>query len=384
MKLRKTLCVSLLLAVLLPVGAFAATIKGGETYALKQGDVIQDNFYVVAGEVSISGNVDGDLIAGGGSVTVSGSTSGDILAGGGDITILKEVKGDLRIAGGNVLVTSNVAGDLVVLGGNVRILSGATIGKDLLVLGGRLLLNGNVKGDVTVGVGEIEIDSKIDGDVYIKNSEKITIGANSVILGNLTYSGKNASMLNLSEGASIGGETIFKESKMFQRKEAQTILSAFLGFFAFLKLLALLIAVVLGVTIFKRFSFNVVETVVQNPGKELIRGFVVLIVVPVAIVLSFFSMVGFLVGTITLLAYISLIILSCVYSGVVFGIWAHKIITKREDIIVDWRTALLGTIALSLIVMTPIIGWIIGTFFFLVSLGSISNTVYNGVWLNRD
>src|SRR3989344_1421914 len=127
MKLRNTLCASLLLAVLFPVGAFAATIKGGETYSLKQSEVIKDNFYVGAGEVSIAGD--------------------------GDVAILDEVRGDLRVAGGNVLVTSNVAGDLVVLGGNVRILSGSTIGKDLLVLGGRLLLNGNVKGDVTVGVG---------------------------------------------------------------------------------------------------------------------------------------------------------------------------------------------------------------------------------------
>lgn len=384
MKLRNILCASLFLAVLLPVSAYAATIKGGETYSLKQGEVINDNFYVGAGEVSIAGGVDGDLIAGGGSVTVSGSMSGDVLVGGGDVAILDDVKGDLRIAGGNVLVTSNVSGDLVVLGGNVRILSGATIGKDLLVLGGRLLLNGNVKGDVTVGVGEIEIDSKIDGDIHIKNSEKITIGASSVILGDLTYSGKNASILNLVEGASIGGETIFKEGKIFQRKEAKTILFAFLGFFAFLRLLALLIVVVLGVVLFRRFSFSVVETVVQSPGKELIRGFVVLIVTPVAIIISFFSMIGFLVGIITLLAYIALIILSCVYSGVVFGVWAHKIITKREDIVVDWKIALLGTLVLSLVVMLPIIGWLVGAFFFLVSLGSISNTVYNSLWLNRD
>ncbi|KKW16310.1 MAG: hypothetical protein UY57_C0041G0002 [Candidatus Kaiserbacteria bacterium GW2011_GWB1_50_17] len=240
MKLRNTLCASLLLAVLFPVGAFAATIKGGETYSLKQSEVIKDNFYVGAGEVSIAGDVDGDLIAGGGSVTVSGSTSGDVLVGGGDVAILDDVRGDLRVAGGNVLVTSNVAGDLVVLGGNVRILSGSTIGKDLVVLGGRLLLNGNVKGDVTVGVGEVEIDSRIDGDVYIKNSDKITIGASSVISGNLTYSGKDASILNISDGASVMGETVFKESKIFQRKEAKNILLAFLGLFVFLKLLALL------------------------------------------------------------------------------------------------------------------------------------------------
>jgi len=384
MKLRNTLCASLLLAVLFPVGAFAATIKGGETYSLKQSEVIKDNFYVGAGEVSIAGDVDGDLIAGGGSVTVSGSTSGDVLVGGGDVAILDDVRGDLRVAGGNVLITSNVAGDLVVLGGNVRILSGSTIGKDLVVLGGRLLLNGNVKGDVTVGVGEVEIDSRIDGDVYIKNSDKITIGASSVISGNLTYSGKDASILNISDGASVMGETVFKESKIFQRKEAKNILLAFLGLFVFLKLLALLVVVILSVVLFKRFSSNVVETVVQSPGKELIRGFAVLIVIPALIILSFFTMIGFLVGIITLLAYITLIILSSIYSGVVLGVWAHKIITKGDDIMVDWKTALFGTIALSLIVMLPIIGWIVGAFFFLVSLGSISNTVYHGLWLNRD
>ncbi|HCM43897.1 TPA: hypothetical protein DIS55_03010 [Candidatus Kaiserbacteria bacterium] len=384
MKLRNTLCASLLLAVLFPVGAFAATIKGGETYSLKQSEVIKDNFYVGAGEVSIAGDVDGDLIAGGGSVTVSGSTSGDVLVGGGDVAILDDVRGDLRVAGGNVLVTSNVAGDLVVLGGNVRILSGSTIGKDLVVLGGRLLLNGNVKGDVTVGVGEVEIDSRIDGDVYIKNSDKITIGASSVISGNLTYSGKDASILNISDGASVMGETVFKESKIFQRKEAKNILLAFLGLFVFLKLLALLVVVILSVVLFKRFSSNVVETVVQSPGKELIRGFAVLIVIPALIILSFFTMIGFLVGIITLLAYITLIILSSIYSGVVLGVWAHKIITKGDDIMVDWKTALFGTIALSLIVMLPIIGWIIGALFFLVTLGSISNTIYHSLWLNRD
>jgi hypothetical protein len=380
--LRKVILALILIAFLLPLGASAATLKGGETYSLKEGDTITDNLYVGAGEVSIVGDVTGDLVTGGGTVTISGNVASDIIAGGGSVSVLDNVGGDVRVAGGDILVTSAISGDLIILGGNVRILSDASVGGDLVVLGGRVLLEGNVTGEVTVVGGEIEMDSAVQGNVYTRG-ETIVIGDNTVISGSLTYSGKDEDAIEISESAVISGETIFKPSKAFDKEGIRIALLAFFGLFLLLKIVAFITIAILATILFRKFSTRVARGVISNPWKEVLRGFIVLIVTPAAIVLSFMTIVGAMVGILGILSYVTLMILTAIYAGVIFGAWVQKLLLKSDSVTVTWKNASLGIVGLTIVTMIPYVGWLIGFFFFLVSLGSISGIVYHSFWVGR-
>jgi hypothetical protein len=383
MKFKKSFAILLILTIFAPLSAFGATIKVGETYSFKESDAIKDNLYIAAGEVFFDGDVLGDLIIGAGSITVSGNVSGDATIAGGDISMLEKVRGDLRIIGGDILVTEDVAGDLVIIGGNVKILSNVTIGKDLIILGGRTVVQGDVNGKVRIIGGEINIDSKVSGNIDVKASDRIIINDSAVILGDLIYSGEDETILSVSEKAIIAGETIFKKGKVTSAGSTKFALLAFFGVFILIKLITVLLAVALATIFLKKFSNRVAKDAVEHIGKKTLWGFIALIVIPAAIILLFTSILGIALGVLGILGYIILVILACIYSGVIFGAWVDQLIKKRDELIVNWKNGLLGVLVLTLITQIPFIGGLIGLFFFLLALGSISTIVYDKFWVNR-
>ncbi|HJL55635.1 MAG TPA: hypothetical protein QGF60_00280 [Candidatus Paceibacterota bacterium] len=381
--IKKSFLILLILAVFVPLSAFGATIKVGETYTFKSGDSIRDNLYIGAGEASSDGDVFGDLLIGAGSITVSGNVFGDATILGGDVSVLEIIQGDLRIVGGDVLVSENVLGDLVVVGGNVRILSDATIGNDLVVLGGRVVIQGDVNGKVRVIGGEVILDSKVSGNVDIKAGEEIVINNNAVISGDLIYSGKSEDVLNVGEGATILGETIFNKGKVTSAGSAKFALLAFFGVFVLIKLLTILVVVVLATIFLKKFSNAVAANAVEHLGKKTLWGFVTLIVIPAATIVFFASVFGIGLGILSTLGYLMLVSLASIYSGVIFGAWMDMLIRKKDKLNVNWKNGLLGVIALMFIIQVPVVGGLAGLFFFLLALGSISTLTYDYLWAKR-
>lgn len=77
---------------------------------------------VGSGEVRISAPVGGDLLAGSGAITIEagGSVAGDVVAAG-DVTIRGEVLGDVRVSGGEVFIDAPVGGDVRVNADEIRL-----------------------------------------------------------------------------------------------------------------------------------------------------------------------------------------------------------------------------------------------------------------------
>jgi len=125
------------------------------------------------------------------------------------------------------------------------------------------------------------------------------------------------------------------------------------------------------------------ENVVAHPGKELLRGFVVLIVVPVGIVLALTTLLGGMIAMLVGFAYIFFVTLAVAYAGVVFGAWMQKLFEKEEPLKVSWKNALAGVLVLTVIVFVPFIGFFVGLFFFLATFGSVTHLAYEKFWVNR-
>ncbi|MBU4536466.1 hypothetical protein KJ603_00295 [Patescibacteria group bacterium] len=331
--------------VLVPVFVLGATLKADNEVSINKGDSIEDNLYLAGGTVSVNGLIFGDLMTVGGQVIISEDVSEDIIIVGGNITILGNAGGDVRVAGGNILIAGNVAGDLIVTGGTVIVSSDVSIGKDLVIAGGQISFDGELMGDAKVAGGIITINGHIKGNLEAKIDEKLTLGEGAVIDGSLEYSARKAEMLEVNDKATVIGEVIYEQIEVVKKDEAnglKNFLFVVVGIFVLFKISALIIIALILTWLFKKFSNTVVKEAIQNPMVMLGKGFVTLIIVPVAAIILFVTLFGIPLGMAALFVYGLLMVLSAVYTGVVFGIWVNMLISKKDKIVINWKNVIGG------------------------------------------
>jgi carbonic anhydrase/acetyltransferase-like protein (isoleucine patch superfamily) len=356
--MKKVLFVALLLCM--PAVALGAQFYGGDQASVP--GAVNDDVYVGGGSVMSAGAVTGDLYAGGGTVIVSGPVSQDLVVGGGTVTVLNSVGDDLRLGGGNLTVQGDV-GDDVLIGGGQVLVTGGRIGGDATIGAGVLRLESPVGGSAKLGGGDVYINTAIAGSVTI-DADKVTLGSNAVIAGDLTYRSPNE--LVLEDGARVLGDTNYEPREAREGAAAKAAFFSFATVVGFLMLLAA--SLVLGL-FFRRFSTDLVVGAYERPFVELARGFVFLIVAPVAAVILLISVIGVPLGLLALVGYVATIIFSWLLSPVLLGSFVWKWVTKGEYV-VSWQSITVGVILFSLLSLIPIVGWLAEFVLVLMALGS--------------
>ncbi|OHA78836.1 MAG: hypothetical protein A3B07_03435 [Candidatus Yonathbacteria bacterium RIFCSPLOWO2_01_FULL_43_27] len=369
-----------MVALLSPLFAFGALVSSGDSVSLDTEGGINDNVYTAGGNVTVAVPVTGDVIAVGGNIQVLKDVSQDLAIAGGSVTVLGNTGGDVRVAGGNILIDGDVAGDLIVMGGTITVSPNASVGKDVIIMGGQITLGGDVLGDVEIGGGVVSLNGHVQGNVKATIDGTLTIGEKAVIDGGLEYKAKNVDALAVTTGAVITGETVFKEARIdtmaLDRGTVRNMVLAIIGVLALFKLVSLLIAALLVTWLFKKYSHVITEEALRKPLKMLGRGFVALVIIPVAGVLLLITLFGAMFGIIAILSYVSLLILSCIYAGVVVGVWLSRIVYKTNETTITWKNVTVGVVLLTLVSFIPVIGWVVRLFVVLITLGSITNIVY--------
>ncbi|MCB9810821.1 MAG: hypothetical protein H6779_01030 [Candidatus Nomurabacteria bacterium] len=368
--------------VLVPTVSLAATIQAGEEVSIKKGVEVNDNLYVAGGNVTLAADIAGDLFAAGGNVLVTGKVSDDIALVGGSVTVLGDVGGDVRVAGGNILLTGDVGGELIVMGGSVLVSSDVTVNKDLILVGGQVTLDGNVLGNVRINGGVATINGQVSGKVEAEVTDSLTLGETAVINSGLGYAGRSENILKKDEAAVVEGETVFKMVERPQKPDAENVIAALLGALFVFKLITTIVAALILVWLFRRFSETVVQDAIADPLAKLGKGFVAVVIVPVVIVLLFVTIFGLPLGILTILAYILLLMLSGIYAGVLAGVWLLKLIGNGQ-ITITWFKVVIGVLLLTLVSLIPIVGWIITFLVFLITVGTIVNVMQKKFWLER-
>lgn len=358
-------CAALLLA---PAYAAAAEFRMADQPSVGRAEVVSDDMYMAGGVVTSSGEIRGDLIAGGGSVLVSGPVSGDVIAGGGNVTILGDIGDDIRVGGGNVVINGAIAGDAVVGGGQVH-LSGPSVGGDVAVGGGTVRIDSPVSGFVKAGGGDVYINAAIGGDVEV-DADSVTLGPDAEIAGNFTYtSGKEAT---IEEGAVVRGETAYTP-----RQSGAKVGAAALAGIVTLALLAKLLMSLAGafvvLLVFRRYAHVVVEKAAANPLYEMGRGLVFLILTPIVSVILLVTVIGIPFGVLGLLGYAATLIFVSFVAPIVLGTMTHKLVGKRAEHELSWRTVLLGVVLYFILGLIPVVGWVVKFAIMLLALGAMMN-----------
>ncbi len=368
----KVLVLLSLVLLVFPILTLAAEFRAGQQTSFASSEKTATNLYMAGGTVVSSGTADKDLLMAGGTALVSGPVTGDLFIVGGNITVLNQVSGDLRIGGGNIIINGNILGDAVVGGGQI-VLSGKIIGGDVAAAGGAVRLDSEVKGNVKIAGGEVYINAPVGGDADIK-ANKLTLGPNADIRGNLKYSANKPVIIE--EGGKVRGETAFTQLKGHDGINKGMTAGLIFGLFTFVfvvKFLMLLTAALIFGLVFRRYSRELVEKATANPLKELGRGVVTLIVLPILSIILLITIIGAPFGILGLLSFIMLCILGAVLTPIFLGSLVYKWISKKPDYIINWKTILLGIVIYFILGLIPLLGWVVKCIAVTITLGAALN-----------
>ncbi len=375
--MKKILFLSALFAVLaiVPVLAYGATFKAGQNYYLNSGETINDNLYAVGSNVSIAGIINGDLFTAGGNVFILGPVYADLAAIAGGLNVSGKVAGDMRLLGGNVNITSSSGGELIVVGGQVNVMSGSVVNGDVKIAGGNVNYSGSAgKGVVIKAKSKVYINGIIEKDLSI-TAREIKLDSGALIKGNFDYySPKEAT---IEPGATVRGAVNFHKVEMPAKGPIRA--GIIFGIFT----LALLVKTLMFITaslavlyLARTHVKSIIREASFNFWKEAGRGFILFVVAPVAIIISFVTLIGITLGVIALFVYLALITIAAVIAVLLFAQLALKYIFKKENYELNWWVVILAVLALGLITLIPIVGWLSIFIIFLAALGSFANYVY--------
>ena len=353
-----------LFVALLPFMGQAAEVRTGEQPSIAGSERISEDVYIAGGNVSSSGVVVADLIAAGGNILVSGGVGGDLMMAGGSLVIFGNVADDVRVVGGNITLQGGVGGDVAIAGGQLNI-GGPGIKGDLLAGGGTVRVDTSIGGDVSIGGGDIYLNGPVVGNVEVF-ADKLTLGKNAKINGNLTYTSKKEATFE--EGATVVGETTFKQ---MEKKVSSAGVAALLSFAVFSAFLTHLVSALFIGLFFRRYASTLVTSVVAQPFMEIGRGLVVFIVLPVASVILLITLLGIPLGILGLLAFAILMVALWMLVPVVLGVIAYNVFFKKGYEI-NWKTILFGVFLYAVLGLIPFIGWIAQFGLMLATLGAVA------------
>jgi hypothetical protein len=297
------------------------------------------NVYVAGHEINVASNVTGDLTAAGDKINVTGTIEHNLDAAGNHITTSNSIGGTVKAAGQNITIGGNVGGDVVAAGANVQI-------------------NGTVTGDVVVA------------------AKSLTFGPQAVVTGHVTYYGRNDAKIE--DGAKVPAI----DNHKVQFGDLGHAKKALHVFGTLVSTLAWILAAGVLVWLFPKHLQALIRLVSQKPWKNLGVGLLGLIIPPIAFVLLFIILVGYYVAFASMFLWLFLLSLSCIVAAIWLGArllsWFRKTEPKA-----DYLAAIIGVLALKLLMFIPILGWLAGGLIILAAFGSILRYAYADIKNNR-
>ncbi len=361
--------------LVLPFVSFGANFQGVPDYSLSRDAVAEENLYIAGNSVNILGIAKGDIFAAGGTVVVLGDIRNDLNAAGGTLIFEGNIGEDARLVGGTLAIGGKIGGELLAAGGQVSLNSDLKIDGNVGLAGGNVLVDGYIGGDLIVYGDTIRIDGKVNGNTSIKVGQKLVIGSKAELSGNLNYSAPEK--LTIEDGAKIKGEVVFKE--IVAPKNRAISKKGFIGLFGMGWLLGLLISLTAALAIYFFLGKKIKEAVsytLDNFGKETLRGFIVLVILPIAVIISLITVVGVFLGIIGVLLYLLMAIFASVFAPIMLGTIIFRKLLKKPEFGVDWKSILTGIVVMKVIGIIPFVGWIFCFVFFLAAFGALFNYLY--------
>ncbi len=359
---------ALLLASLLPLSAYAATLAADQTIAVSESPV--GNAYLAGTEVTVDAPIPADLLALAGTLDVGAAVEGDMLAVAGSVSIHAPVQGDVRAAGGSIRIDADVAGELALFGGAITVTGKAA---EIRAAAGTIELRNGAQGPVTAYGANVLLSGEFMGDVRVVASDHVTLAEGTVIHGTFDYNAPQEAGIPASAVIDGGATYIGSSSFLPTKQEAETFALAGIGIFFAVRLVAAVLAAGLVAGLFPEFGGRVsTEALTRGPRRFILLtllGFAVIMATPILLLLLVASFVGIGIAALVGALYLLLLLLAYLYAAVLTGSFVMRTLFKRTN--VTWKGAVLGMLLLGLIGLIPMLGLFIAFLLSSAALGSM-------------
>jgi hypothetical protein len=343
----------------------AADFRTGEEVVIPEGAANIQDVYLFGNTIKVNAPITNDAVVAGGDIDISNGVTGSVMVAGGNIILRGPIGNTVRAAGGNIKIDSPITRDLVVTGGSITVTKNASIGGDVFFGGGNFILDGPVNGKVIINGGNVTLNSTITGNVE-GTVEKLTLGPNAKIAGTLSY--KAEQQASVANGATVLGKTTFTPTAD-QEMHDQTA-KEFITAVSLYKLVADVIISILIIYFFGRPLLIILKKMKEKTVESGAVGFAFVLLFPIAALLM---LILIWLGMGAWLAYGFALLVSLFIAKIFLGWFVMKWWEKRKnkDYALDWKAGVLGPIALFILLLIPILGWLAGAVLFLVATGAL-------------
>jgi TolB-like protein/class 3 adenylate cyclase/cytoskeletal protein CcmA (bactofilin family) len=296
-------------------------------------------------------------------------------------TIVKEeekIEGGLSAFGANIEIAGTISGGLEMFGANI-IVSGRNQG-DLRFAGANVNLSGEFL-DIVQGLSAtLTISGVFEDDLEVA-AGKIIIASTAVIKGDLAYS---AALIDREEGSRIMGKLVkldteegeaWMQAKHQYEKKPEYLAKSL---FWIISTLALILVGCLVYHLMPKQTEEVVSALSGSIWRSLGFGIGVLIIVPICIIISFFTVIGIPVGAIVLFLFIITMYISRVYVGIWIG---RKLLGGFKESLAPlfFWPFVTGMIVMGVVRFIQVLGWVLKIFILLIGLGAVGQVVWRFV-----
>lgn len=355
-------------------------------------------------------NIGGDVYSSGADVSMNVGSPRDIFLSGFSANLDSEVADDAHVIAFNVNIDGAVGGNLYVAGSNVEI--GAPVGRDLSVsgfnvkldkgarvtgnsriVGATVSVDGLLEGALLASGGTIRLNNVIEGDVRLAGS-KISFGENARIQGRLDYSAP--APVAIPEAVIPSNRVTYQPlSRKDVYKDMQDAVDKSIpGFWPslatrLLSLLVLLAFFLITAAVFLAFTPRKVEQLRsrarEHGWRSLVYGFLGLSTLVGAIPVSIMTIVGIPFVPLVMLALVLFWMLSYLLGTYVIAIRVWESMDINPDSVFSKLLILAsGLLALMIVNMIPILGWMINIGVMLFGLGALTYLLMERIVRRHD
>lgn len=361
--------------------ASAAQFKAVSQYVLDQNEFLGENLYAAGSNIVVNGTVGGDVMAVGQAVNIFGRVTNDVTAASNNLNVMGWVGDDLRIAGSVISISGAVGGETLAAGNEINIGKNANLGGSVRLAGKTIGIEGDIFGPTVIKGEKVVFNGRTAQDVEITAAKELVIGSNAIIEGKLIY--KSPKPATIESGAQVLQEPEYQMLEAARKGAKKGALLGIFTVFFLSKLIVMILSALAVCWLFRKWTETFVKETIANFGREAIRGFIFLVVIPAAVLGSFMTVIASFFGLIAILCYAAVLIAAGIFSGILVGGWLSKYLYKQSGYTIDWKEILLGVIIIFLLGLIPVVGWLIEFIIFLAAFGSLLNFGYRHFWLAR-
>jgi cytoskeletal protein CcmA (bactofilin family) len=349
----------------------ALTIRTGDDVEVPLDEVIDDDLIIFGSSVTIDGTVLGDIFTFAQDVKIHGDVGGTIIAGAERFIIESDNVRTVWAAGRTVKILGAVERNLITAAGYVVVDENAAIGKDARIFAGELLMEGHIKGNLKGAVGEFTMTGS-SGTINM-NVDNARITSTARVNGDLILEIEEAEP-EIEEGAVISGDMkIDVESDEKEEEYAflfAPIIAFFYGIFKLICFIAKIIVGVVLVALFSTFVRTMMDTLKKKPWWSLLVGFLTVIIVPIAVIILFFLLVGWPFAVFGIYAYTVLFYLASIFVSLVLGELVIRLFKKDGEISL-YLSFIVGLVIITILGLIPILGFVVNLFVLLFGVGML-------------